>query len=245
MSLFLDIVTLAILLGGIAAAYRKGLVRSAVELAGYVLSSVVAYSLSVPLGQWIYNSLLEPVVSRQVHAYIAKTVGDGAGAAVTSSGLSTFLNRMPDNFRALLGQYHLSVDTIRSAAGSSAQSGTDIVSTAVTNQIAAPIAMSVSRAIAFAAVFFVCMIVVRLVARVANGVNRIPVIGTINRFGGACAGLLLSAMDIFLLCTVISVVISVLSFRQNPPLTVSTVDNTAVFKIFYSHNPFTLLLLNK
>lgn len=61
-------------------------------------------------------------------------------------------------------------------------------------------------ALAFLVLFIVLMILFRLLLRVLTAVNKIPVIGIFNRFGGALLGLLMAALFGLVLINIAAIV---------------------------------------
>jgi uncharacterized membrane protein required for colicin V production len=229
--------------------YRKGFIRSVIELAGYLASFVVSYIFSAPFGKWIFSTFLQPVVSGQIKDYIVSNIASKATAqangALDSSGIASFANNIPGAFKSMLGNYNISTDTLHIIAGSaiksSSQSAADVLITNVIN----PITQIISRGIAFAIIFALCMIAVQIIASLSNGVSKIPIIGSVNRIGGAVVGVLKSVIVLLIIATCIAVIIPVLSLQKNPVITQANVSNSTIFKAIYNNNPLTQMLLKK
>jgi uncharacterized membrane protein required for colicin V production len=221
MSIIFDVLTVIIIIAIIWSSAKKGLVRSVIELAGYIASLIVAAVLSIPVGNWIYLHLLKTFFDNQAAGYISSLTG-GAREA----------------FGQFLTQYNLSSDLLSGAAKSSG----DALNGAVMSGVGA-IGQIVGRGIAFVIIFLVCMILVRIIARLANIINRLPVIRGVNKFGGALIGVVKAALVMFVLCTIIAFMIPLFAVQKNPPFTNTTINNTYLFKYIYQVNPVKGILL--
>lgn len=236
MSLLLDVVTVLILAGAVIGSWRRGLVRSVVETAGYILSLVAANLCSVPLGGWIYAAVLRPLcynsISQSIAAQLHSSAEKTGQALPALSGLGQFLT-----------QYG-GADFARSVSAA-AGTGEKAAAGALMNTMAEPLLLSGARLIAFFAIFFLCMVLVRAVARLSDVVLRIPVVRGLNRLGGAAFGAVKGVILLFLLSTLVALLIPVFSLRENPPITNNTVSATSLFKYVYEANPLGGMLLKK
>lgn len=249
MSLILDLIVVVVFVIIVFTSYRKGLIRSIIELAGYLASFVVSYIFSAPLGKWIFGAFLQPVVSGQIKEYITSNLASQASAqangALGSSGITSFANNIPNVFKSMLSSYNISTDTLNNLASNAITSGSQSAANSLGTNVIDPITQIISTGIAFVAIFALCMIAVRIIASMSNGISKIPIIGTINRIGGAAVGILKSVIVLFIITTCIAVLIPVLSLQKNPVITGASISNSTIFKVIYNNNPLTQMLLKK
>ena len=222
MSIIFDLITVAVVVITIWSSAAKGFVRSVIELGGFIASFIVAGLLSVPLGGWIYEHMLKSFFAGNVSGYISSLTGGTKQA-----------------FNQLLGSYNIN----SSALDGAVKSGSDAVNSAVSSQ-AGSLGSIVGRGIAFLIIFMLCLFLVRIIAHAADIINKLPVIGGINRLGGALIGVVKAVIVMFLLCTIVAVLIPVFAVQKNPTFTNTTVNSTYVFKYIYNINPVGILLKN-
>ena len=222
MNILIDMATVTFIVLTVVVSYHKGFLRSVLELAGYIVSLVVAGLLSVSAGNWIFENLLRSVLEKAVSGYIATL----SGGALRS-------------FNATLSQMGIPAQV----AADSVQQGQNGVSAAVMASVVDPLGLTISRGIAFLLLFIACLFVVRLVARVAQAVNRVPVIGAINRMGGAAVGVVKAFLLLFAITAVISLLLPLFSLQKNVPMTNTTFDRTYVYSYIYQINPLKDILL--
>lgn len=110
---------------------------------------------------------------------------------------------------------------------------TDDFAGAITDNIVKPVVLVPMRALIFLILFVIILIVLGLAAKLMKGINKIPLIGGINKILGAAAGLIQGAVVIFLICIFIQVVIA-LSGNELIFLNTMTIDETFVFKKIYN-----------
>src|SRR5659263_10153 len=186
MSIIFDVVTVGLILIIIISSALKGFVRSIFELCGYIASFIVASIFSVPLGNFLYVHIIKAPFYNGASEYISSLTG---GAQQV--------------FRQFLTDYHLSTQVLDNAA----KSPSDAVNGAVMNGLVAPMGNLIGRGIAFVVIFFLCLFLVRILARVGDIINKLPVIGGLNRLLGAAVGIIKATIIMFLICTIIAVLI--------------------------------------
>jgi uncharacterized membrane protein required for colicin V production len=236
MSLLLDLLTVLIFAAAVVRSWRRGLVRAVIETAGYLLALIAANLCSLSLGNWLYQSVLAPLLYNQVSQSLAaqiRTGGAQSGRALPiSNGLAGFF-----------AQY--GGESFSKSVSDAVGTGEKAAAGALMNTMVEPILLSVSRVIAFFAVFFLCLFVVHAVARLSDVVFHIPIVRELNRLGGAAFGAVKGVILLFLLSTLVAVLIPVFSLHENPPITNNTISATSVFKYVYQVNPLSGMLLKK
>ncbi len=106
-------------------------------------------------------------------------------------------------------------------------------SEAITNTMVKPVLLVPMRALIFLILFVIILLILNIAARLLKGINRIPLVGGINKLLGAAAGVAQGAVVIFLVCIFVQVVIS-LSGNELIFLNTMTIDKTYMFqKIYY------------
>lgn len=104
---------------------------------------------------------------------------------------------------------------------------------AITDDMVKPFLLVPIRALIFTILFVIIIIALNIAAKLLQVINKIPVIGGINKALGALAGLGEALIVIFLVCIFIQVIV-VLSENELIFLNTMTIDETFVFrKIYY------------
>lgn len=228
MSFFLDVITVAVFILVIYRAYRKGLIKTLIEMAGFIVSCLAAVCLSNPIGDWIDKKYFNELVTGLVTKFV-KTSGE---------------NNLKF-FTGLLGSFPGAVNKSLSGINAMIGKASEKAMTQVISRISAPVSASISRSISFFAILSVCFIAIRLLARFSDVVKRMPIIRTLNGLGGAAIGIIEAVLVMFVFSTLLNIVISFMALQKNPPLTSSTINSTYIYKYIYNVNPLTTLLLKK
>lgn len=220
MSVILDALTVLIILATIWLSYKRGFLYTIIGLAGYVLSVLAAMALSVPLGSWIYTHLLQNILIAHAKNYVA------------GQTLSSFTESFGASIQKFAPGLNLS---------SLFQQSTGQVENAAIHAIVQPIGMTIGRSIAFIVLFFLFIAAVHIFENLSLAISHVPILGTLNRFGGAILGIFKAMLVLFVLCTLLLALQPLLA-ASNIPLTAAAIDHTTVFKFFYQLNPFAKIL---
>lgn len=110
---------------------------------------------------------------------------------------------------------------------------TGSISESITDTMVKPVLLVPMRALIFLILFVIILLILSLASKLFKGVNKIPLVGGVNRILGAAAGFVQGAVVIFLICIFVQVVIS-LSGNELIFLNTMTIDKTYIFqKIYY------------
>lgn len=230
MSLFLDVLTIAVLVFTVYRAFRRGLLRAVIELAGSIAAFLFAGWASAHVGAWLNRAFM----NRYVHGTLKQAVSTYAGA-----GKEAFLQKLVSQLTGAftetkaahaLASLHLNV----------ADAGKEMVST-----LSMPLAQALSDTLAFCAVLALCFVAVGILARFSDAVFHVPLIGPLNALAGAAAGLLEAMLLLFFISTLVSLSLSFLALGKNPPFTEKQVQATHVYKYVEQINPVTHFLSGK
>lgn len=110
---------------------------------------------------------------------------------------------------------------------------TDDFARAITDNMVKPVLLVPMRALIFIVLFVIIAIILSIIAKLLKVVNKIPLIGKVNKALGAVAGVAQAVIVIFLVCIFIQVIV-VLSGNSLIFLNTMTIDETFIFqKIYY------------
>lgn len=259
MSLALDALTVIITILIIIYSYRKGLVKSIIELGGCVAAFAASYFLSSPLGLWIGTHFLEKVVRGKVDSYISSAqstalagingIASGAPASfqqvlsVMTGGSFSVPNKSANVQNASSAISHVASSSAAVASG--AASSVSSLASGAADTITKAIAVALGRCIAFFIILAICFIIIKIIANLSNAIYRIPVIGTLNAIGGMVIGVAEALVVLFIFSCLVSIAISFCALQKDPPLTNTAINQTYIFKYVHNINPLTQLLFKK
>jgi hypothetical protein len=111
--------------------------------------------------------------------------------------------------------------------------GSATAKSAIINGIIEPNFKMAAQTIVFAVIFILVSVALGIIAAALKIVNKIPLLGSMNAFAGAVAGLLEGIITVFVICIAVRLIISlsggnVMFFNE------VTIDSTYIFKVFYN-----------
>lgn len=191
MNILLDLALGLCLLSILYTSWRRGFVASFIRLVGTAAGFLLASFLSGPVSERLYGSLLEERVER----YVGDTLlAPGSPLLEALAGLDQAGSAAIQAVSGFLAQQGLDFYSPQDAG----QMGTDILdritqggsdpAAAITQVAVKPLVMTVLETAIFFLLLFLTGILVRMAVRVGLGVNRIPLVGGMNRLAGLLCG---------------------------------------------------------
>jgi len=171
----LDIIILAIVFIIVLLSARKGFVRTAIEVVGFVAAIVLAFTISQPLADITYEKIVEePMIS----------AAEDNAENLTEKVWDALPGFVADNAET----FGISKADVDDTIGSNAQKGSEAAVKQVSATVVKPAATRLLSGIYCSILFIVLMIVVKLLAKVVNKLFSFSFIGTINKALGGVVG---------------------------------------------------------
>jgi len=195
-ALIYDIALAAIIFFFMTKSYRKGLVTSIIRLAGVVIAYIAGTVLSKPITSYIYTNFLEGKVSEFVSNQVPPELSSsseliaGGGIAQVKDKIVEYIEQIIEKLGidpALLGS-SVNAQEAAEAVGSAVTEQNASISAALTDTVVQPLVIGVLNIIVFIIIFAVTMFIVKILARAMRAVNHVPIVGPLNRLGGAVLG---------------------------------------------------------
>ena len=191
MNILLDLALGLCLLSILYTSWRRGFVASFIRLVGTAAGFLLASFLSGPVSERLYGSLLE----ERVEQYVGDTLlAPGSPLLEALAGLDQAGSAAIQAVSGFLAHQGLDFYSPQDAG----QMGTDILdritqggsdpAAAITQVAVKPLVMTVLETAIFFLLLFLTGILVRMAVRVGLGVNRIPLVGGMNRLAGLLCG---------------------------------------------------------
>ena len=221
------IVILLLLLG-----YKRGFIRTVINLIGYAVSAVLAYFLSQPLATFIFDAFFRKGSVDMINGELTKL----SGGQSVSSLLDSAFAAIPERVMALASSYVGPLDEIKASIAASAPTTADVAA-AVVEQVIGPIVTIMIQSFAFLILFIVFCILVKIITKALKIIDKLPVIGTANAVLGLVVGLVQAVIFLFIFTSAVSLVIQ-MSGNQMDVVNSEIVGQSHVFKAIYNMNPF-------
>ena len=216
-------ILLLILLALVTLQYmRRGFAAGLVQFLGNLLGLVGAALLSPRVADWIFLNFFEGGLTSQIQTTINQQGTVDLAALV-------------DKYAGFLPQA-MQQGLVDSASELLASGAPDLAHSLVTELIQ-PLVTPLITVVVFFVCFAVCKLLVSFLAAVLTNLNKVPVVGGVNRLMGLVMGLLAGVLDVFLVvCAVWAVV--VITGNNLPWLNQTVLADSVAFSAFSSFNPF-------
>lgn len=220
MGILIDVIILAIIIFCVFLSAKKGFVRTAIEVAGFILAILISLAVSKPLSSFVYDKTVEPGVINAV---------SDASVDSTKNAADALWEKLPEFIKINAQAEGITADTVSQRLTENSDIGIKAAAKTVSSNIIKPVFVSVVSFAVSAALFVVLMIVVRFLARLLNKFFSFSIIGKMNSALGGAIGLIKGVLVATAVCMVIS---SVVSFTANGFLifTEDNIGKTYVFK---------------
>ena len=204
-----DIVLIAVLAISLILGLARGLIHT--------LLGVVIFVVALMAGGWIANTVTEPVTDYLMPYIEEMVVQEVAGSLVDPEAVASVTeNERLGDFGGMIGEMIDNAVTSGMATLSDALSG-------------------ILRTVVYAVVFLLSVLVLtwllRLITSPLRLVDKVPVLGMVNRLGGGALGLILGVLICFLIAALVK-----LTHLIDPA-------DTTLYRFFAAHTPATLLAL--
>lgn len=225
MSLFLDIIILAVLILCTFNGIKRGFIFSVISFVGNIFAAFLSTFLGKLVAGWIYTSFFKQNIIASVTNSVDKTIGQG-----TQNIVNEITRNLPDFVANLMPNYGNSESIINSI-----NSGVNKTADAV-EKVVAPIITGV---IAFFAIFILytfAMLLIRFLSRRLTRVCNVSVFGGVNRTLGGILGLLSGV--VFVMIAVLSCKLLLGVSSESFFINKQVVDRSYLFRFFYYLNIF-------
>ena len=205
---------------------RKGFLASVVQLLGNGLSLLGAHQLSSACAGWVFEHLLAGGFRTQIAANLA------AGGGVDLTGIADkYAGFLPESFRASI------VAACERSIGAVLADNAVVLADTIVEKVLQPLLTPVIMLVLFFVFYAVLRLLVSMLVTVLGLVNKLPVIGTVNKGLGWFVGGGTALLDIYLvLCVVWGLV--VITGGSLSVLNDSVMSGSLYYKVFNLFNPF-------
>lgn len=199
MFIILDVVLVAIFALMVFLAVKKGFLKSLLDFVAVILAFVLAFSLSSPVAELLYDSVVEDIIISSVEAQIDE---DNFDASIAAEEVKTALKELPESLVSLASAVGVDFDDIIDDVDFDKVNPSDSVNTLV-RKIAAPIAIKILTAVSFLLLAVIFLIVFKVLALLISKIAKLPLIGEADKILGGILGGLKGILILGFICTLI------------------------------------------
>ena len=221
-AIIVDIILIVLIAGTVIHYMRRGFLAGLIDLVGNLGSLALAWVVSGKVSPTVFENFFKS-------GLIEKTAGTiqqqgGVNLAAILDGLTGIL---PQKF----------IDQITASAAGLLDSNAPDIASQIVEKIIAPLVVPLITVVVFFASFLLCRLLIALLVTILTNVNRIPLIGGVNRALGICIGVVAGAINALLvLCLLWAVV--VLTNGSLPFINDGALSGSWFYSFFSAYNPF-------
>lgn len=221
-AILIDIILLAVLVTTMLRYAKKGFVSGLISLVGSLVSLALAWIVSGSVSPVVFENFFKSGLTERLSEALR---GQGAG------GLNTIL----DGLSGIVPQRFL--DDIAGKASELFHSGAPDLAQRVVEELIAPLVVPLITVVLFFATFVLCRVLVALLVASLTNLNKIPLVGGVNRLLGIAVGLAAGVLHVLLaLCLLWAVV--VITNGTLPGLNDAALSGSILYRLFADYNPF-------
>lgn len=211
---------------------RRGFLRTVIELVGYILAAVVAFSAASYIANEVYrNNIRESVVES-----VGMTVRE-QGGIVDKSKIDELWDSLPQIVKMAAVGGGIDKDSISDELDKAVESGSGKIGEFLADDLIKPIVTSAISFVIAMILLALLMILVRFIAVKINNLGKLPIVGTANALLGGALGFIKGCLLIYLIIILISMLMPLFSNKMWI-FTPQTIDKTHLFRILYTLSPF-------
>ena len=221
-ALVFDIVFLVLFIVVIILYARRGFMASLVQFIGNLVSLLGALFLSGRVAPMLFDRFLKNSFVDRIDSTIAQQ-----GSVDLAATVNKYAGFLPESIQQKLVQ----------TAGGFLDFAAPDVAERIVKDVMEPLITPIIAIVLFFVAFALCRLLVSFLVAVLTNLNRIPIIGGVNRLLGVVMGALAACVDLYiLLCAVWALIVITdgnISFLNQQVLADST-----FYQIFSGFNPF-------
>jgi uncharacterized membrane protein required for colicin V production len=219
-SLVLDVILLIIAAMCLIGGYKKGFIRSVMNLVTAVVSFLAAYALTPRVAAYINEKFLMNMISGDIKDTLDSLT------SVTGGDLVKLFSDMPEALSNMLSRYNSDVTAATAADTSEGLART----------IASPAVETISTAIAFLVIFIAAVIVMKLITLILDSVFKLPLLNGANKALGLVFGAATALVVIWCVSVFGGSLISALGSVAPEYFGDDVIDNSVVLQFFHKLN---------
>ena len=233
MGIILDIILVLLLAIFLYDGFKRGAVKSIIDIVGYVVVLMLTSWLAGILADAVFATFVQPSVLNEINQALQNSAGSDPASQV-----STLFKTLPSFVTNTLKFYGVTQEYVTSTI----QSSSNNISEDIMQSIS-PIFINLIKTVAFSTLFIVLTSIFKVFSRTLNRIFNLPILKQINKLLGLVCGALKCVIIIFIACYIMQII---LPMMNNTPeiLSKSSIDSTIIFKNIYYNNPLNSIIEN-
>lgn len=203
MSIILDLIVLAIIVLTVLISAKRGFVRTAVELVGFIAAVFISFTISTPLANTTYDKIIEPSIVSSVTSAAGTVMEDSSVAAVDG-----FWDGMPTWIRNGIEKSGVSKESLDGIITANIGNGVQSTVETASQSVIKPVVTGTLSLIYQVIFLIVFLALVKPLAKLINKLFSFSIIGTANRVLGGVVGIPKGIIYAIAFCLIIMLIVS-------------------------------------
>jgi uncharacterized membrane protein required for colicin V production len=223
MNYVMDVSLLVLLIISFVIGFKKGLIRSVVDLFGGIISALLAAFVGARCSEWLYDKLFRPSVLGKVT--------DAIGTSQGADAVTNVFKSLPDFIVRLFNLNGVTEQTVMKAINNQTDNMAEIITDAIS-----PLLIAIIKVFIIIFLFLLFMIILKAIASALTKLFSVPVLHQINGLLGGLFGLCLGLLIIWVFLGALNFFEPMMTTADREKLT-STVNSTYIAKVVTDLNP--------
>lgn len=202
MSIILDLIALAIIVITVLISAKRGFVRTAVELVGFIAAVFISFTISTPLANTTYDKIIEPSIVSSV-ASVADTAANNSSEAVDS-----FWNEMPEWVKSGIEKAGISKESLDGSITANIGNGVTSAAESASQSVIKPAVTSTLALVYQVISLIILLIIVKPIAKLINKLFSFSLVGKVNSLLGGVVGVFKGIIYAAVFCLLITLIVS-------------------------------------
>lgn len=221
-AVLVDVILIIVVVATVFHYSRKGFVAGLLDLVGNLASLVLA---------WVVSGRVSPTVFEN---FFKSGLIDKTAEALQQQGTAS-VTALLENLGAVLPQQLQ--ETLTSSLDGILNSGAPDIAQQIVENIVAPLVVPLITVVVFFATFALCKLLVALLVAVLTNINRIPMLGAVNRTLGVVIGLVAGFINVMLILCLLWAIVA-LTNGSLPGINDAALSGSYFYRFFSAYNPF-------
>lgn len=233
MNIILDILVAVIFLLTVINGYKKGFVRTVLNLCGGIICLIIAITLSPRVGNFINENYMAPAFERSISVKMTEL----SPSDTTGPDIDRLIEEEPNEFIKILEKFNINLDTFKQQFELFKNENIENTTEAAIEYVAEPISETLSYILAFVLLLIVSSLAMAILKFLLDKIVKLPILRTANKFLGMISGILFGLLWIYILAMIVEITVPYLKNATSPLISQIEPSSTLIFKYFYTHNP--------
>lgn len=204
MGLVIDAIILAIVAITVFISAKRGFVRVAIELVGFIAAVVLSFTISTPLADATYDKIIEPPIISAV----TNATEDATESKLTEVR-NNALSFAPDWVKDNIDKIGINEESFNKSVSANINGGINSAVASASREVIKPALTKIIRLVYIVLLMIILIFTVKLLAKLVNKLFSFSVIGKLNSTLGGIFGIPKGVILAMLFCFILAFIVTV------------------------------------